>query len=186
MATVRANGQGVPISFPIGDLGYAVVSSSRLSARFLLTENSLDIDEEVFDSSSGELTHTIGQEPIVSSPLRQWHLHPGRYLAYGLSKSMVGVPTLEGTTRISSTSTFETALLNTVKIEPSVEVIAIDSDDSDGSSPPYKVLRPTLSLGVHGASSSISPTPVLGDTILNFSWILYYFMSTEVVLRQRF
>ena len=47
MATVRANGQGVPISFPIGDLGYAVVSSSRLSARFLLTENSLDIDEEV-------------------------------------------------------------------------------------------------------------------------------------------
>lgn len=143
MAIVRAIGDRVPITFPISGLGYAVVSSSRLSARFLIAESSLDIDEEVTDNDTGDVTHTVGQEPIVSGTVRQWHLHPGRYLAYGLPECSVAASTAYGTTRVSSTSSLPTVLLSAVKMEATVEVIHIDSDDSAGSSPPHKLMKPT-------------------------------------------
>ncbi len=60
MAVVRAAGDVVPITFPVGELGYAVVNSFRLSIRFFLLEKSIHIDEEVFDAVSGLRIHTIG------------------------------------------------------------------------------------------------------------------------------
>jgi hypothetical protein len=60
-ATIRADGDGVPISFPLGSDGLASVSAVCLGLRFQLNIASLYIDEEVFDSVSSDVTHTIGQ-----------------------------------------------------------------------------------------------------------------------------
>jgi hypothetical protein len=60
-ATIQANGESAPISFPVGSDGLANVSTIRLGLRFQLNIASLHIDEEVFDSISGDLSHTIGQ-----------------------------------------------------------------------------------------------------------------------------
>jgi hypothetical protein len=46
-ATIRADGDGVPISFPLGCDGLASVSAVRLGLRFQLKIASLYIDEEV-------------------------------------------------------------------------------------------------------------------------------------------
>jgi hypothetical protein len=46
-ATIRADGDGVPISFPLGNDGLALVSAVRLGLQFQLNIASLHIDEEV-------------------------------------------------------------------------------------------------------------------------------------------
>jgi len=60
MALVSVGGNFVPIMFLMGESGYVVVSVFRLSIRFSLSENSVHIDEEVFDVDSRDLTHTLG------------------------------------------------------------------------------------------------------------------------------
>jgi hypothetical protein len=65
-ATIQAYGDGVPISFPLGSDGLASVSAVCLGLRFQLNIASLHIDEEVFDSVSGDVTHTIGQIPVCN------------------------------------------------------------------------------------------------------------------------
>jgi hypothetical protein len=70
-ATIRADGDGVPISFPLGSDGLA----------------SLHIDKELFDSVSGDVTHTIGQIPMCIGDGKHWLLRPGRFRLYGLSES---------------------------------------------------------------------------------------------------
>ena len=65
-AIVRADGDGVPISFPLGTDGLASVSIIHLDIRFQLNIASLPIDKEVFDSVSGNVTHTIGQIPVCN------------------------------------------------------------------------------------------------------------------------
>jgi len=52
MAFMRRGGNSVPITFPVGESGYAVMSAFRLSIRFSLSENSVHIDEEVLDVHS--------------------------------------------------------------------------------------------------------------------------------------
>jgi hypothetical protein len=41
---------GVPISFPLGNDGVALVTSIRLSLRFQMSEDFMFIDEEVYDA----------------------------------------------------------------------------------------------------------------------------------------
>ena len=59
-ATIRENGDCVPISFLLGSDGLAMVLADRLGLRFQLNIASLHIDEEVFDLAFGVVTHTIG------------------------------------------------------------------------------------------------------------------------------
>jgi hypothetical protein len=59
-ATIRADGDGVTISFPLGSDGLASISTVYLGLRFQLNIASLYIDEKVFDSVSGVVTYTIG------------------------------------------------------------------------------------------------------------------------------
>ena len=61
MALVRANSHSVPISFPLGEDGRAIVTSTTLSLRFQFREDTLYVGEEVFDDVSGELSHSVGQ-----------------------------------------------------------------------------------------------------------------------------
>jgi hypothetical protein len=59
-AIICADGDGVPISFPLSKDGRALVSSLRLSLRFWFTEEFMYIDGEVYDAQSRDLIQTIG------------------------------------------------------------------------------------------------------------------------------
>jgi hypothetical protein len=65
-ATIWADGDGVPISFPLGSDGLASISVVRLGLRFQLNIASLHIDKELFDSVSGDVTYSIGQIPVCN------------------------------------------------------------------------------------------------------------------------
>jgi hypothetical protein len=59
MVVVTANGEEIPIVFPVGEGGFPEVSAVRLSLRFQLKLDSIHVDEEIYESESGVLTHTI-------------------------------------------------------------------------------------------------------------------------------
>jgi hypothetical protein len=50
LAIIYSEAKGVPISFPLGNDGVALVTSIRLSLRFQMSEDFMFIDEEVYDS----------------------------------------------------------------------------------------------------------------------------------------
>jgi hypothetical protein len=83
---IHADGEGVSISFLIGSDGFAVVTTLCLSLWFQLNAMSLHIDEDVYDSTSGDLIYTISQSPICNGNGKYWLLRPGRFRLYGLSE----------------------------------------------------------------------------------------------------
>jgi hypothetical protein len=58
-AIICVDGDGVPISFPLGNDRHALVTSLRLSLRFWSSEEFIYIDEEVHDAHSRDLIQTI-------------------------------------------------------------------------------------------------------------------------------
>jgi hypothetical protein len=56
---IRVDGEGVPITFPVRSDGLALVTALRLSLQFQLNAMSPHIDEDVYDTKSGDLIHTI-------------------------------------------------------------------------------------------------------------------------------
>src|SRR5450759_1161602 len=116
-ATVRADGDGVPISFPLGNDGLALVLAVRLGLWFQLNIASLHIDEEVFDLASGAVTHTIGQIPECNGDGKHWLLRPGRFRLYGLSESTMAASTELAPTLQSPTCTNCTPVSSRVKME---------------------------------------------------------------------
>jgi hypothetical protein len=58
---IRANNEGVSISFPLRNNGLPFFTSLTLSLQFHSSEDSMHIDEEVFDALTRIPTHTIGQ-----------------------------------------------------------------------------------------------------------------------------
>jgi hypothetical protein len=134
-ATIRAYGDGFPISFPVGTDGLASVSVVRLGLWFQLNIASLYIDEEGFDSVSSDVTHTIGQIPVCNGDGKHWQLRPGRFRLYGLSESTMAASTELAPSLRSSSFTNRTPITSTVKVEPGVEYITILSDDSNVNSP---------------------------------------------------
>jgi hypothetical protein len=113
----------------------ASISVVCLGLRFQLNITSLDIDKEVFDSISGDVTHTIGQIPICNGDGKHWLLRPGRFRLYGLSKSTMAASTELAPSLRSPSCTNHTPLSSRVKLEHGVESITILSDDLDVSSP---------------------------------------------------
>ena len=64
LAVIYLDGVGVPISFLIGSDGVAHVSSLKLCLRFQMSEETMFINEEVYDAQSGDLIYRNGQSPI--------------------------------------------------------------------------------------------------------------------------
>lgn len=60
MAFIRADGQGVHVSFPVGDDGYAKVTVLSLNLPFQFQEDSLYVEEKIFYLDSRKVTHAIG------------------------------------------------------------------------------------------------------------------------------
>jgi hypothetical protein len=106
------------------------VTSQRLSIRFGFREDTIVVDEEIFDVVTSELTHTIG---LVSQRDDNnnlfWSLHPGIYRVYGLSDSQMAASTEILTPRNSSTFTIQTSLPRDVKVklEPGVETPIVEN-----------------------------------------------------------
>jgi hypothetical protein len=160
-AVICTDGVGVPILFPLGNDGLALVTSLRLSLRFLLTEEFMYIDEEVYDAESGELSQTIGKSPVCDGHTKQWLLKEGRYRVYGISDSVMAASTELVTPHRSSAGTVQLNPPSRVKDEQAEELITILSDDSNGNSP--VVACPTRSPLVDCSlpeSSQRSPIPL--------------------------
>ena len=78
-AVISADGDGVPLSFPLGNDGLARVTSLRLSLRFWLSEDFLFVDEEVYNALSRDLINTIEQPPACDKDSKHWLLKHGKY-----------------------------------------------------------------------------------------------------------
>jgi hypothetical protein len=75
-ANIFVDREGFLISFSLNNNGLSLVTSFRLNHKFRLNEDSIYIDEKVFDAFLGSLTHTIGQSPICDGVSKQWLLKP--------------------------------------------------------------------------------------------------------------
>ena len=60
MARVRSDFHSVPVLFPLAEDGHATVTTTTLSPRFLFCENTIFVEEEVFDDQTGLLSHAVG------------------------------------------------------------------------------------------------------------------------------
>ncbi len=58
MASIRADGHEIPLLLPLGEEGYALVSSHLLHVRFGFVQSSIYVEEEVM-SNSGHLKEYI-------------------------------------------------------------------------------------------------------------------------------
>jgi hypothetical protein len=97
--------------------------------------DSLHIDEEVYDSVTGELSHTIGQLPMCNGDGKHCLLGPGRFRLYGLSEFVMAATTVLATPLSSPSCTIQTSLNSRIKVEPGLQFVTILSDDLDMSSP---------------------------------------------------
>ena len=64
LAIVCADSEGVRISFPLGNDGFAYVNPLRLSLSCWMSEDFIFIDEEVYDALSRNLINTVEQSSI--------------------------------------------------------------------------------------------------------------------------
>lgn len=139
-----------------------------MSLRFTFPEDTISIEEEVFNDLTSELTHTIGQlSTRDENDCKMWRLAPGRYRVYGLTDSQMAASREILTPRHSSTCTMQsplptdvkvkvepgpqTLLLAKVKVEPdifnSVNTLSLDdNDDSPRRSTPLVPSPPNPSI----------------------------------------
>jgi len=154
LVVLYVHGERVPLTFRMEDDGLAIVTAQRLSLRFGFREDTIIVDEDVFDVVTSELTHTLGRVSQRDENNNLfWTLHPGSYRVYGLTESQMAAST-EILTRSSSTCTIQTALPRDVKVKlepglqtPIVEnsrvksVITLSSDEEvSPTKPPPQVI----------------------------------------------
>jgi hypothetical protein len=152
-----AQGDSVPILFPLGKDGHALVTSLRLSLRFRFSDEFMYIDEEIYDAQSGDLIQTIGQSLVCDRDSKQWLLNAGRYRVYGVSDSVMATSTEQVTPHHNSIGTVQLTPATRVKVEHAEEVIIILSDDSDGNSPAVAspIISPLVNCALPESSQSL-------------------------------
>jgi hypothetical protein len=124
MAILYADGQRVPLTFRMEDNGLAYMTSQRLNSRFGFKEDTIVVDEDIFDVVTSEFIHTLACISHRDENNNMfWTLHSGSYRVYGLTKSQMAASTEILTPRSSSTCTIETPMSRDVKVklEPSLE-----------------------------------------------------------------
>lgn len=155
MAFIRADLHRVPVTFPLGEDGLAMVTATTLSLRFQFREDSLYVEEEIFDSNSGDLMHALGQLPIKNAEGTFWSLKPGKYRAYGVSESVLAASTVLLIPSDTSTVRTETPDLPRVQVEARLETIQELSDDSENEESKIGLSKPTY-------TPKTSPPPSVG------------------------
>ena len=171
LAVLYADGGIVPLTFRMQEDGLAYVTSLSLSIRFGFREDTIIVDEDIFDVVTSKLTHTLGRiSQRDENNNLFWSLHPGSYRVYGLTDSQMAASTEILTPRNSSTSTIQTPLPRDVKVklEPGLEtpivenvrfqsVITISSDE-EGS--PVKVPPKVIVSGIAPQANPLSQDTV--------------------------
>jgi len=132
MALLRADPPSIPVLFPLGEDGHAIVTSTTLSLRFQYRDVTVFVEEEVFDDRTGQVSQSICQTRVENDVGAFWLLKPGKYRVYGVSDSIYECSTELLTPRESSTISVDRPVLSKVKIEPGLQTIYELSDDSDG------------------------------------------------------
>jgi hypothetical protein len=80
MPILYADGQRVPLTFRMEDSGLAYVTSQRLCSRFDFREDTINVEEDIFDVVTSELTHTLGCISHRDENNNMfWTLHPSSY-----------------------------------------------------------------------------------------------------------
>jgi len=149
MALLRVDPHSVPVLFPLGEDGHAIVTCSTLSSRFQYREVTIFVEEEVFDDHTGLVSHAIRQTGVENDVAAFWLLKPGKYRVYGVSESMLECSIELLTPRESSTVRVERHVLSKVKIEPILKTIYKLSDDFDADVEVLKAeneMQPSLSI----------------------------------------
>ena len=157
---IHADGHAILVAFPIGADGFCWVSALRLSLRFQFWEESMHIEEQVFDAVTGNLTHSVSQFSVVKDDNKLWLLKPGTYRAYGLSDSLPPCSTELLTPRVSSTSTLPLPTRPTIKVESGLPEITLLSDDSEDDLPSEVPCTKTQD---PSPCQRISPSPILNS-----------------------
>jgi hypothetical protein len=145
--------------------GLAYVTSQSLSIRFGFREDTIIVDEEIFDVVTSILTHTLGRVSQRDENNNLfWSLPPGSYRVYGLTDSQMAASIQILTPRNSSTCTTQTPLPRDVKVkvEPDLETPIVEnvrfqsvltlSSDEEGS--PTKVPPKVI---VSGNTPTLNP-----------------------------
>ena len=156
MALLCTEHHSLPVLFPLGEDGHAIVTSTTLSLRFRFRDVTIFVEEEVFDNQTGIVSHAVCQTRGENDVGSFWLLKPGKYRVYGVSESVLECSIELLTTRESSTISIERPLLSRVKIEPGLKTIYELSDDSDGD---VEVLRSESKI-----QTTFSPEVVLNAT----------------------
>ena len=92
MASIRVDGYGIPLVFPVGDGGHAGVPSHLLHVRFRFVESSIYVEEEQ-RSEAGDMVKSIPVGKSAEADTYAWYLPPGNYRAYGLPLSILAAST---------------------------------------------------------------------------------------------
>jgi hypothetical protein len=79
------------------------------------------LDEEVYDTQSGDLINTIEQFPVCDGDSKEWLLRPGRFHVYGVSESVMAASTELVTPHRSSTAIVQFIPATRVKVEHALE-----------------------------------------------------------------
>ena len=114
---IYANGEVVLISFSLRNDRQVRITSLRLSLRFDLSEDFMFLNEEIYDTQSGNLINTIKQSLVYDRDLKEWLLRLGRYHAYSVSESLMAISIELVTSHQSSTSTAQLIPATRVKLE---------------------------------------------------------------------
>ena len=130
LVVLYADGVRVPLTFWMQEDGLAYMTSQRLSIWFSFREDTIIVDEEIFDIVTSKLTHTLGRVPQRDENNNLfWTLHPGSYRIYGLTDSQMAASIEILTPRNSSTCTIQTPLPRDVKVkvEPGLETPIVEN-----------------------------------------------------------
>ena len=88
MAELRAHGLGIPILFPISEVGFACVSAVYLSIRFSFKKSLILIKREIYDPLTLLVTVSIPESSkVAENGSTMWELGAGKYRVYGLTES---------------------------------------------------------------------------------------------------
>ena len=132
MAVLRVEPHSVPVLFPLGEDGHAIVTCATLSLRFQYQEVTIFVKEEVFDDHTGLVSYVVCETRVENDVGTIWLLKPRKCRAYGVSRSMFECSIELLTPKEFSTVSIEKPMLSKVKIDPGLTTIHELSDDSNG------------------------------------------------------
>ena len=130
MVVLYAHGVRVPLTFRMEDDGLAYVTLERLSLWFGFREDTISVEENIFDDLTSELTHMIGRlSQRDKSNNLFWSLYPDSYRVYGLTDSQMAASTEILTPRCSSTCAIQILLPRDVKVklEPGLDMPIVEN-----------------------------------------------------------